>query len=62
MQGSIETLPGDYGSFYAGLVAALRGGTPLPVDPRDALQTLEVIEAARRSAAEGRIVDLAEVT
>jgi scyllo-inositol 2-dehydrogenase (NADP+) len=48
------SLPGDYPAFYAGVVAALRDGAPAPVDPRDALATLTVLETARRSAAEGR--------
>ena len=48
------SLPGDYPAFYAGVVAALRDGAPAPVDPRDALATLDVLERARRSAAEGK--------
>ena len=46
------SLPGDYPAFYAGVVAALRDGAPAPVDPRDALAALDVLELARRSAAE----------
>ena len=42
---------GDYPAFYALLARALRGDGPLPVDPRDALAALEVIETARRVAA-----------
>lgn len=48
------SLPGDYPAFYAGVVAALHDGAPAPVDPRDALAALDVLELARRSAAEGR--------
>jgi predicted dehydrogenase len=48
------SLPGDYPAFYAGVVAALRDGAPAPVDPHDAVDTLAVLELARRSAAEGR--------
>ena len=48
------SLPGDYPAFYAGVVAALRDGAPAPVDPRDSLAALEVLELARRSAAEGK--------
>jgi hypothetical protein len=33
------------------------GSTP-PVDPWDAVATLEVLDAARRSATEGVVVDL----
>ncbi|HTJ74757.1 MAG TPA: Gfo/Idh/MocA family oxidoreductase [Acidimicrobiales bacterium] len=47
----VPTEPGNYGRFYEGIVAALRHGAPPPVAPADALLTLEVIDAARRSAA-----------
>ena len=40
------------------MVAALRARAAPPVDPADAVAGLEVIEAARRSAAEGRVVEL----
>jgi predicted dehydrogenase len=49
--GSAETPPvpvpterGDYAGFYAGVAASIRDGAPLPVDPRDALATLAIIE------------------
>ncbi|MER6398169.1 Gfo/Idh/MocA family oxidoreductase [Kitasatospora sp. NPDC001603] len=54
------SLPGDYPAFYAGGVRSLREGAPAPVDPRDAVAALTVLEAARRSAAEGRTVTLTE--
>ncbi|MCU7826343.1 Gfo/Idh/MocA family oxidoreductase [Kitasatospora sp. DSM 101779] len=54
------SLPGDYPAFYAGVVRALREGADAPVDPRDAVAALAVLEAARRSAAEGRTVALTE--
>lgn len=57
--GRLETLPGRYDAFYRQVRAALVDGAPLPVQPRDSLATLEVIEAARQSAHEGRVVDLA---
>ncbi len=44
---------GDWPRFYALLAAALRDGGPPPVDPRDAVTTLRVLEQARRSAADG---------
>lgn len=47
----VPTERGDYGRFYQGIVAALREGAAPPVAPADALATLEVIGAARRSAA-----------
>jgi scyllo-inositol 2-dehydrogenase (NADP+) len=54
----IPTEPGAYPAFYRGIVDALRTGAPPPVDPADAVAVIEVIEAARRSAAEGSIVAL----
>jgi predicted dehydrogenase len=44
----VPTEPGAYQRFYEGLAAALRDGTPPPVDPADAVAALEVIDAARR--------------
>jgi predicted dehydrogenase len=54
----VETLPGQYERFYAELADALRTGAAVPVDPRDALRTIEIIEAARQSSAERRPVPL----
>ncbi|TDT97815.1 putative dehydrogenase [Streptomyces sp. 846.5] len=52
------TRPGAYQQYYAGIAEALRGRAPVPVEPRDAVATLTVIEAARRSATEHRTVTL----
>ena len=54
----VETEPGAYEAFYAGLVSALRGQGPPPVDPMDAVAVLEVLEAAARSAETDAIVTL----
>jgi predicted dehydrogenase len=54
----IKSAPGAYQAFYAGMVRSLRDGAPPPVDPADAVKGLEIIEAARRSAAERQIVSL----
>ena len=40
----VPTETGRYAAFYAGAAAAIRDGAPLPVDPRDALDTLRIIE------------------
>ncbi|GLW96507.1 Gfo/Idh/MocA family oxidoreductase [Microtetraspora sp. NBRC 16547] len=48
---TVPTEPGAYQEFYAGVVACLRDGAPPPVDPRDAVESLTVLEAARHSAA-----------
>jgi predicted dehydrogenase len=55
---AVPTLVGDYGAFYRSLAEALVSGGPMPVDPNDAVASLDVIEAARRSAAERRVVSL----
>jgi scyllo-inositol 2-dehydrogenase (NADP+) len=51
---AVPSEPGAWPAFYAELERALRVGGPPPVDPADAVATLEVIDAARRSAAENR--------
>ncbi|MGW3297764.1 Gfo/Idh/MocA family protein [Streptomyces xiamenensis] len=43
-------LPGEHLAFYRALGDALTSGAPLPVDPRDCVRGLEIIEAARRPA------------
>ncbi|WP_420115403.1 Gfo/Idh/MocA family oxidoreductase [Micromonospora sp.] len=52
----VPTEPGRYQDFYAQVEAALRGDGPLPVDPRDAVRTVELIELAHRSAAERTVL------
>ena len=57
----VESIPTDVGAyqrFYEGVVAALRNGAPPPVDPAAAVAGLEIIEAARRSAEERRVIEL----
>lgn len=49
---------GDWPAYYRGVAAALRGDGPLPVDPRDVVEDLRVIEAARDSAEQGAVVVL----
>lgn len=55
---AVETLPGAYHRFYAGVRDAIVRGAPVPVDPRDAANGLEVIEAAQKSAGERTVVHL----
>jgi predicted dehydrogenase len=52
----VPSSPGGYLRFYEAIGAAVRDGAPLPVDARDAVAALDVIEAARASAARGQIV------
>jgi predicted dehydrogenase len=55
----VRTLPGAWDTFYPAFAAAVRGRGPVPVDPRDAVATAMVLDAARRSATERVLVDLA---
>ena len=52
----VRTEAGAYQEFYTGVAKALREGAPPPVDPDDAVAALTVIEAARRSSAERRVI------
>ena len=52
----VQTEPGAYEAFYAELAEALRSGGPPPVDPRDSVQGLRIIEAAFESARTGAVV------
>jgi scyllo-inositol 2-dehydrogenase (NADP+) len=50
--------PGDWPHFYALLRDAVADGGPPPVDPRDAVETLRVLDAARLAARDQTIVSL----
>lgn len=52
----VPTERGDWRRFYAGMAAAILDGAPPPVDPAQALAGLRLIELARCSAAEGRVL------
>ena len=54
----LPTETGGYHRFYAELESAIRSGGPAPVAIEDAIAGLEVIEAARTSAAEKRVVSV----
>jgi scyllo-inositol 2-dehydrogenase (NADP+) len=54
----VETVPGDYPAYYAGIATALRDGTPPPVTAHEAAAALDVLEAALRSAREGVTVEV----
>lgn len=47
----LPTEPGDYPAFYAGVAAAIRDGAPAPVDPRDALEVVRILERAHSLSA-----------
>ena len=53
----VETEVGDWTGYYRDLVAHLRGDGPNPVPVTDALAVLAVLDAARRSATDGVVVE-----
>ncbi|WP_267243843.1 Gfo/Idh/MocA family oxidoreductase [Streptomyces sp. PR69] len=55
----LATVPGDYPAYYAAVERALREKTAPPVTVEEAAATLDVLEAALRSAREGVTVELA---
>lgn len=54
----VQSERGRWDSFYPAFAASVRGGGPVPVDPWDAVASLELMAAARRSAAAGQVVDV----
>jgi predicted dehydrogenase len=54
----VPSEPGDWPTFYRGVERWLREGGAPPVDPRDAVRVLEVIDAARRSAETSSTINL----
>ncbi len=55
---AVPTERGRWDFFYPAAAAAMRGLGPVPVDPADAVATAVVLDAARVSAAERRVVEL----
>jgi predicted dehydrogenase len=49
---------GRWDTYYPAVARAVAGDGPPPVDPRDAIATAVVLDAARKSAAGGRVVVL----
>ncbi|AKC80816.1 oxidoreductase [Xanthomonas arboricola] len=50
-----DTTPGDYRQCYAAFRDALAGAGPAPVSTADAVQVMELLELAQRSAASGQV-------
>jgi predicted dehydrogenase len=56
-----EPVPSERGrwdTYYPAFAAAVRGEAPVPVDPRDAVAALTVIDAIRASAHQRRVLEL----
>ena len=54
----MPTERGRWDTFYPAFARAVRGEGPVPVDPQDAVASLTVLDAARRSATDGVVVRL----
>jgi predicted dehydrogenase len=55
---AVPRAPVEHADFYRAVADALHGQREWPVDPMDAVHTLAVIDAARRSASTGQVVEL----
>jgi scyllo-inositol 2-dehydrogenase (NADP+) len=49
---------GDWGAYYRAFAAAVLDGSPVPVEPEDAVAVLRVLDAARRSSAQQQVMPL----
>ncbi|AVQ05866.1 TPA: oxidoreductase [Xanthomonas vasicola pv. zeae] len=50
-----DNLPGDYRQYYTAFRDALAGTGPAPVSGSDAVQLMQLVELAQRSAADGKV-------
>ncbi len=57
---AVPSRPGRWDVFYPAFAAAIRGSEPVPVNPRDAVATATVLDAARLSARTAQVVHLPE--
>jgi len=55
---TLATEAGAYEQFYAGVRDALTGGSDMPVDARDSVAALRVVEAARESARSAAVIEI----
>jgi predicted dehydrogenase len=55
----VTRAPGGHEDYYRVVGDWLQRGGPVPVDPRDAVATARVLDAARRSARSGEVVPVA---
>ncbi len=57
-EGKVETLPGSYISYYQNLYEAIREKKELAVKPEQALQVIQLIEAAMKSNQERKAINI----
>lgn len=57
-RGQIETLPGNYMEFFDNVYSVIVSGAEMIVKPEDALMNIRIIEAARKSENEKKIIQL----
>ena len=62
MRGRLAGVPAAHDAFYARMAAAVLGEGPVPATPAEARDTVEVIELALASAAEGRVIRVSAQT
>ena len=55
-EGKIETIPGNYIGFYQSIYETIREGKELAVKPEQAMQVIQLIEAAVESNKERKAV------
>jgi predicted dehydrogenase len=58
----VPTERGRWDTYYPAFAAAVRGEAPVPVDPWDSVAALVLLDAARTSAREGRVIPIAPFT
>ncbi|HEY1872097.1 MAG TPA: Gfo/Idh/MocA family oxidoreductase [Chitinophagaceae bacterium] len=54
----LTSSPGNYMKYYDDVYKALTGQAPNPVPAEDGIKTIKIIEAALKSSAEGKIINL----
>lgn len=54
----LRSEPGDYLAFYRGVAAAINSGAEPPVTTAQGIAMMEVLDAARLSARDGRVVEM----
>jgi scyllo-inositol 2-dehydrogenase (NADP+) len=56
ISGKLATAPGAYETFYKQMASAILGDGQPPVAPEEARDTIRILECARRSSREGKVV------